>query len=518
MPPNRAVVVHGAGDLRCEEVLDTEPGPGEVAIDVHYGGICGSDVHYYRRGGVGDSQLQEPLVLGHEVSGRVAALGPGAAGRLRIGDAVAIHPATPCRVWPQRPDLPANLADSVRYLGSAALLPHTQGAFRDRVLVRSEQAVVLPRGMDLRRAALAEPLAVAIHAIRRGVGAPSGAFSRVLVGTSVAVVGAGPIGALVVAAARAAGSDRVLAADLSPRALALAEAVGADAVLDVDGLDPMAASARLKGLGARLGMDERGPDLVIESSGSLPGLTTALRVARPGGTVVALGLLPAGDLPLPVNLLLTREITLLGSFRFVDEIAEAVELLAAGLPVGPVISHELAAADAEQALQIAADPLRSSKVLLRFAAASEGAAALPAHRTARVVVLGLMGAGKSTLAAALGERTGRAVRDSDRDLADDTGRSAAQIADVDGAARLHELERDHLIGALSGPPSVIAAAASAVEHQDVLEALADAFVVWLRASSDGDPLLGTVADVIIDATATTEEQVQHVMTALADLA
>ena len=162
-----ALVVHARHDLRLEHVDVPEPGPEQVAVRVAWGGICGSDVHYVEHGGVGASVLREPMVLGHEASGIVSRIGSGVTG-WKTDDAVAIHPARPCGACPECRRGQRNLCRHVQFLGSAARLPHTGGAFRRELLVDASQLHRLPPGLDLRRATLAEPLSVALHAIARG--------------------------------------------------------------------------------------------------------------------------------------------------------------------------------------------------------------------------------------------------------------------------------------------------------------------------------------------------------------
>jgi threonine dehydrogenase-like Zn-dependent dehydrogenase len=223
----RALVVHGAGDARLEERPAPVPGPGEVAVRVAYGGICGSDVHYWRHGRVGDARVREPLVLGHEVVGTVAAVGPnleglwdGATGP-GPGTPVAVHPATPCGACPECRADRRTVCRAVRYLGSAAHLPHVQG-----------------------------------------------------------------------------------------------------------------------------------------------GLTDVL---------VVLGLLPPGDVPVPGNLVVTRELEVAGTYRFDGELHDVLPALADGsLPAAPVVTHVLPLADAAGALELAADPRRSGKVLLDLTDPSAG--------------------------------------------------------------------------------------------------------------------------------------------------
>lgn len=336
----RACVLHKARDLRVEEWDPGLPGPGEILVAATFGGICGSDLHYYHRGTVGDFQVREPLVLGHEIVGRVSALGPDIAGPA-VGTPVAIHPATPCGACPECARGQRNVCGQARYLGSAARTPHVQGGFAQRLVVPASQVRALPAGLDPRRAVLAEPLSVALHAVRR---------AGEVAGQRVLVTGAGPIGSLVVAALRNAGAAEVIVSDLLDAPLDTATRVGATAAV-------------------RAGQpgDPAWPDYVdiaIEASGTGAGLGTCLRLARRGGTVVLLGLLPPGETGFPGNVVVTREITMRGAFRFDGEFDDALSLLASGLKVDPVISHVLPLSGSVEAFELASDRGVASKVLL----------------------------------------------------------------------------------------------------------------------------------------------------------
>lgn len=335
----RACVVHGPGDLRIEEVPTAEPGPGQIVVAVELGGICGSDLHYYHRGSVGDFRLREPMVLGHEVVGAIAAIGSDVDGHA-LGAPVAVHPATPCNRCDECQQGHRNVCGATRYLGSAAHLPHVQGGFTQRLVVPAEQIRELPPGLDLQRAVLAEPLSVALHAVHR-VGDVAG--KRVL------VTGAGPIGCLVVSALRNAGATEIICTDLLDEPLAIAAAVGATATIRADREDPPA-----------------NVDVAIEASGTAGGLGTCVRQVRRGGTVVMLGLLPPGDTGFPGNLVVSREITMVGAFRFDREFDEAIALLAAGLHVDPIASHTFPLSEAKKAFDVAGDRRIASKVLLEL--------------------------------------------------------------------------------------------------------------------------------------------------------
>lgn len=341
--PNIAVIVHARDDVRVEEVPEPAPAPDEAVIAIAYGGICGSDLHYWKHGAAGESILRDPMVLGHEVSGTVLAAAADGSGPA-AGAPVTVHPATPLddgvTPWPKDRK---NLSPAGTYLGSAAHRPHTQGAFARRVALPARMLRELPAGLSLRTAAAVEPASVAWHGIGR---------AGDVAGTRALVIGAGPIGLLAAAVLRHHGAAEVIVADLFERPLEIARALGADRTVDARDAAALAQSAA---------------DVVIEASGSVPGLATAMQSAIRGGRVVLLGLQRAGDVPVPMATAITRELTVTGSFRFDEEITPVIEALAAGtLRIEPVLTHEYAAEHALKALERAADSGSSSKVLLRF--------------------------------------------------------------------------------------------------------------------------------------------------------
>jgi L-idonate 5-dehydrogenase len=342
----KAVVVHAAGDVRVDERPDPRPGPGEVLLAMEWGGICGSDISYFRHGSTGTAVIRHPLVLGHEVAGRVAAIGLGVDG-VAEGDAVTVHPATLVGD-PSLPDRIAgrtNLHPCVRYFGSAALDPHTDGGFSEYRVVRADQIRALPDGVSTEHGALAEPLGVALHAVNR---------AGDVRGRTVLVNGAGPIGSLVVAAAKHRGAASVMASDVAAPALAVAAAVGADSTIDLTT--------------AALPEDV---EVVIEASGAPAAIGPALRATARGGTLVQVGNLPGSAVSAVLGDLVTREITWVGSYRFVDEIDDALRAMRDGLDVSPVITHRFPLDQAEKALITAADRTTgSSKVLLNLEADS----------------------------------------------------------------------------------------------------------------------------------------------------
>lgn len=315
-----AVVVHGAGDLRVEEVDDRPPGPGEVQVRIRYGGICGSDLHYAEHGAAGKSTVREPLVLGHELAGQISAVGPAVEG-LEEGQRVVVHPAMP----------------GGGYLGSAAHLPHGQGGFRERLVVDQEQIIPVPDELTLPLATLAEPLAVALHAVGR-LGSVEG--------STVLVVGAGTIGLLVISVLRSRRVGLVVVRDVARGPLDVARSVGAD-VVQLDGSD-----------------DEHpeSVDAAIECSGTAGGLDTALRLTKRRGRVVEVGLSSAAASPVDLNRLVADEIELLGAFRFDREIYDAVQLLVGSPELNRIVAGHFSIQRAAEAFAIASQ--RPGKVLL----------------------------------------------------------------------------------------------------------------------------------------------------------
>ena len=156
----KAVVVHGKNDLRVEEIADPVCGSGEVLVEMEWGGICGSDVSYWKSGASGTAVLKDPLVLGHEVAGRVVQIGPAAAaelaeGGIRVGTPVTIHPATLAGEYDVAPEITGrtNLWPEVRYFGSAACQPHEQGGFSRFRSVRPDQLRAVPSNVTTKEAA-----------------------------------------------------------------------------------------------------------------------------------------------------------------------------------------------------------------------------------------------------------------------------------------------------------------------------------------------------------------------------
>ena len=194
------------------------PGPGEVAINIGRGGICGSDLHYYQHGGFGAIRIREPMILGHEVAGAISEIGPGVAG-LSVGDRVAVSPSRPCNSCRFCDEGNFNHCLNMRFYGSAMPMPHIQGAFREQLVADTSQCHKLAEGVSLEQGAFAEPFAVTLHAMKQ-----AGDVS----GKRILITGCGPIGALCILAAKAKGAGEIIVTDIAENALEMARNLGAD--------------------------------------------------------------------------------------------------------------------------------------------------------------------------------------------------------------------------------------------------------------------------------------------------
>lgn len=340
------VVIHAPHDLRVDE-REVEPlGPGQVRVQVGYGGICGSDLHYYHQGGFGTVRIKRPMTLGHEVAGTVVAVAEGVT-RVRAGDRVAVNPSRPCgRCRYCLEGLPNQCLD-MRFYGSAMRDPHVEGAFRAVLTCDAVQCETIAKGVPMQHAALAEPFSVALHGVSR---------AGPLLGKRVLISGCGPIGTLSAAAALVHGAAEITAVDLTDETLAVARAMGAHHTIN---------AAKEPDWAQRFSADKGTFDVMLECSGSERALRAGLDAMRPRGVVVQLGL--GGDVSLPQNLVVAKELTVCGSFRFHAEFALAVRLINEGrVNMAPMVTGAFPITQAREAFDLAGDRKRAMKVLLAF--------------------------------------------------------------------------------------------------------------------------------------------------------
>ena len=341
----KAIVAHAAKDLRIEHQTAPDPGPGQVLIQMEAGGICGSDLHYYSHGGFGTVRLKEPMVLGHEVAGRIVELGADVSG-LDVGQLVAVSPSRPCHACAFCHEGTHNHCENMRFYGSAMPFPHIQGAFRELLVADATQCAPAD-GLSAGEAAMAEPLSVVLHAAKH---------AGDLMGKRVLITGCGPIGMLAVLVARQAGAIEVVVTDIEPFILDKARKNGADTALNV-AQDPQALAPYCQGKGHF--------DVLFECSGVAVALSAAIAAMRPRATIVQLGL--GGDMTLPVQAMTAKELNFKGSFRFHAEFFAAVEMMRLGrLSVTDLITHTMPLDNAIEAFELASDRTQAIKVQLAF--------------------------------------------------------------------------------------------------------------------------------------------------------
>ena len=342
----RAVVIHAPHDLRVEEFSAAEDdiGPRDVRVRIAAGGICGSDLHYFHHGGFGTVRIREPMALGHEVAGHVEAVG-AAVHDLAPGDLVAVNPSVPCGQCPSCRRGERNHCEDMRFNGSAMRFPHVQGMFRENMIVTRSRVFRMQAGVSAGEAALCEPFAVALHAVRQ---------AGELTGQTVLVSGCGPIGVLVIVAARLAGAQRIVATDITKHSLAMAARFGADDCVDVaEGAAGLAPFLEARG---RI-------DACFECSGNADATLALIGALKPKGRMVMVGL--GGDCQMPMNQIVAKELIIRGTFRFDEEFATAADLISRRVvDLRPMISATYPMDAAAEAFVHASDRKRATKVQL----------------------------------------------------------------------------------------------------------------------------------------------------------
>ena len=343
----RAAVLHAAKDIRIEPRAVEPLGEGQVRVQFRAGGICGSDIHYYSQGRNGDFVVVEPLVLGHEIAGDVVEVGAAAGASTKVGDRVALYPARTCGTCSYCREGRDNLCPETFFMGSASKRPHMQGGFQELLTVDADQCYVVPADLEHVYAAFAEPLAVCLHAINR---------AGDLKGRSVLVTGVGPIGLILMMAARWSGAATIVVTDLVDEALAAARRLGADEAVAVADADRLAAVSQ--GLG--------GFDVVLEASGSPAAVETAMEHVRRGGIIMQVGGLPGGTVPIPAFRIMAKELEMRGSMRFTRAAFEtSVRLITTGeIDIRPLLTDQQPLDNVAAAIELASDRRRAIKVMI----------------------------------------------------------------------------------------------------------------------------------------------------------
>lgn len=320
----RASVLRAPGEVVVERRPTPAPEPGQVLVRVGSVGVCGSDVHYYEHGRIGDFVVTEPLVLGHEAGGTVVGVGRGVS-EDRIGERVALEPGVPCRRCDQCKTGRYHLCPDVRFFAT----PPIDGAFCEYVALESDFAHAVPAELSEDAAGLIEPLSVGVWACSK---AQVGAGSRVLIS------GAGPIGVLVAQVARALGATEIVVSDPVDARRQAAARFGATSTVD-----PAA------DLGAAF-------DAFVDCSGAAAAVRAGLRALRPAGRAVLVGM-GADEVSVPVSVLQTKELVLTGTFRYANTWPTAIALAADGrVELDALVTGRFPLEAVEDALRANTDP------------------------------------------------------------------------------------------------------------------------------------------------------------------
>jgi L-iditol 2-dehydrogenase len=319
----------GLKTFRISEQELAEPGPGEVQVRVAAIGVCGSDMHSFVEGGVGDVKCAYPMVLGHEPAGEVLKTGAGVTG-VRAGDHVALEPAIVCYHCEFCRSGRYNLCANMRFMSS----PREPGFFRDRVNIPANNLIPLPRHVGLREGTLVEPLAVVLHSMH---------FASVRPGETAVVFGAGPIGLLTIAALKLAGAGRVWAVEPVAHRREMAKAIDADAVLDTS--DPVSEILH--------GTSHRGVDIAFDCAAKASTVNQCLAVLASAGRLIYTAIPVEIEVPLNMPAMRKKEITFFNVRRSNHEFNQARDLLAEHLNrFAPVLTHQRPLDQIQQAFEL----------------------------------------------------------------------------------------------------------------------------------------------------------------------
>jgi len=323
-----AVVLHGIDDIRFEERPGPVPKPHEVVIAIKTVGICGSDVHYWTHGRIGDFIVKAPMVLGHESSGLIVGVGSSVS-HLKVGDRVTMEPGVPCGSCEFCKIGRYNLCHDMVFWAT----PPYDGSLSNFVTHSAAFCYKLPDNVSYDEAACCEPLSVGVHACTR---------AGVTIGSRVLILGAGPIGLVNILVAKAAGASSVVVVDMQQNRLEVAKKVGANATF-----------LATQDIIAEIAKGGWGPiDVTIECSGAERAIQSAIRATKSGGVVVLVGMGPP-EIKVPLIDAAVREVDIRGIFRYANCYPKALALIASGqCDVKPLITHRFKFEDTIKAFEL----------------------------------------------------------------------------------------------------------------------------------------------------------------------
>lgn len=318
--PNIAAVLEKTDVMHLKEVpMPSPPGKNEVIIKMKAVGICGSDVHYWTHGAIGDFIVKKPMVIGHESAGEVVAAGPGT--KFKPGDRVALEPGIPCRMCKYCRTGLYNLCPDMAFFAT----PPIDGSLTTYVKHAADFCYKLPDNVSYEEGALCEPLSVGVYACERCHVQPE---------ETLLIEGAGPIGLVVMKVSRAFGASKVIMTDISQGRLDAAKERGADVVINTTGMDGDAITAAvLKANGGKR------VDNVFECCGAEVATVAAIQSCKSGGKVCIIGM-GKPNMTLPIFTVGVREVDMRGIFRYRNTYPTCIKLISSGkIIVNDLVTH-----------------------------------------------------------------------------------------------------------------------------------------------------------------------------------
>lgn len=326
----KAAVMHGTRQIRIEELPVPQIAANEVLIKVMAVGICGSDLHYYTHGRIGKYVVEKPFILGHECAGIISAVGESVSG-FRVGDRVAVEPGVTCGYCEACKAGRYNLCPDVQFLAT----PPVDGAIVQYIKMRADFVFPIPDSLSFEEAALVEPFSVGIHAAAR---------TNLQPGSTIAIMGMGPVGLMAVAAARAYGASRIIVTDLEPVRLEAARQLGATHIINVRDQNPDEAIRLITG--------GKGVDVAWETAGNPRALQSALASLKRGGKLAVVGLPAQDEIPLNVPFIADNEVDIYGVFRYANTYPKGIAFLSSGIvDAGKLVTDKYMLEQTQEAME-----------------------------------------------------------------------------------------------------------------------------------------------------------------------
>jgi L-iditol 2-dehydrogenase len=336
----KAVRLYGPGDFRIDDLAVPEPGSGQVLLQILTVGVCGSGVHYFLDGGIGDDKVVEPFVIGHEFSARIAALGLGVEGP-PVGTRVAVEPAISCGKCEFCLEGHPNLCENILFCST----PPTQGALQEYMVHPADLVFPIPDSINDAEGSVLEPLGIAMHTLR---------VAKLHPGDTIAILGAGPIGLLTLQVALLSGARAAYVTDLVPERLAMAKEYGAAATFKADEGDPGAWIVEQT--------NGRGVDVAFEAAWADETVAQAAMMARRGGKVIMIGIPRENEAIFPAHFVRRKGLTIKYVRRMKHTYPRAIAMVRDGLiDVSSLITHSFSLEQAAKAYDLVA--LREDGVL-----------------------------------------------------------------------------------------------------------------------------------------------------------